>query len=282
MTRAPDFDGIDGRQRIIKVMVSSRAKELASERQWAKRGIRQAGFDAVPFEDLDPSGSPPDESALRLAGECHVFVLILGAHISEIVRREYEVARKRLKDELLVFVKDVARDQAAQEFLKGIDVQVTRRPFKRPEELLVLAHSAVLAVAERAILDRQAMSIDLAFRPLLAEPVDLSWGNPIRFRLVMKEGDQLEGILDSSHDFDFCLVDEENWALLAASGKRLAEATAFSALDRGTGTNTYHLSVGIRKTAVYYLRIETWSAIGERTIAVRCDIRRVEPRVARI
>lgn len=107
----------------LVVFISSMIGELRAER----RAVKEA-LEAIPltrpwvFEYTPASPDKLQESYLRWARECDIFVLLLAQNISDPVKKEYEIALV-LDKPRLIFLKKVERSTAAQEFIEGIDVK---------------------------------------------------------------------------------------------------------------------------------------------------------------
>ncbi len=102
------------------VFVSSVQEELAAERLAAQTTIRKLEL-ARPwlFEFTPASTESPSELSRRKASSSHIFILILGPEVSQIVREEYEAAR-RTQRVCLAFLKKGQRSEAAEQFLTEI------------------------------------------------------------------------------------------------------------------------------------------------------------------
>jgi hypothetical protein len=114
--------------------MDTKVEDLLSERMTVYK--RVCGYDfLVPwaFERTPASSEDLQESYLRPVEECDLFILIIGAQVTEPVIAECLCA-KELDKHILAFVKNVERrSQAVQLLLKQIDKKYA--PFGSPEEL---------------------------------------------------------------------------------------------------------------------------------------------------
>lgn len=109
----------------LLVFISSAIEELREER----KAVREA-IEALPlvrpwlFEETPPAPEL-EGSFLQKVRECHFFVLLIGEHISDPVRKEYATATEAHKP-CFVFLKEVARDARASEFVDSLRVKWSR------------------------------------------------------------------------------------------------------------------------------------------------------------
>jgi hypothetical protein len=102
----------------FEVMISSTLKDLGRERDAAEVAILGMHLSRFRAEKLGSVGLSPRELCELMAKECDILVLIIGeryGHIIEpegisVVEFEYNVARDHDHGKILVYVKDVLRD----------------------------------------------------------------------------------------------------------------------------------------------------------------------------
>jgi NACHT domain/Domain of unknown function (DUF4062) len=126
----------------LRVFISSRTTQSASERRAAAEAIAdlaREGFSFVEIraEELPAEASSPQRACLEKVRECDVFLGIFGKEVSEPVLEEYQEALAGAKP-CLLFIEEVERKPEQRELLARITEWSTGHfvhPFSNPDEL---------------------------------------------------------------------------------------------------------------------------------------------------
>lgn len=254
----------------VKVMVSSRSKELAEERKVITEVIEDLGCDPLVFERLPATGRDTEEESLRMATNCNIYVLLIAESYADIVVKEYQKAREHLREEILVFIKQVPHDERVAEFIRDLDKVHTRNTFNGLEDLPEKVRAALLRVFEDAVVDRQSQPREEAYGVIWKGAFYLNGGHANYTRFMALKGDQTTGLVEANDNFDVYLVDEPNYANMK-SRKR------FEYVFRWKERRAVDLTAVIPHDGFYYLWIETGS-IGKTAFAVELRRHKKMPR----
>ncbi|HUW95305.1 MAG TPA: DUF4062 domain-containing protein [Anaerolineae bacterium] len=123
-----------GESRLL-VFVSSVIEELLHERETAENTINDIPITkAWRFEHTPASADSRDDTYLSKVRECDIFVLIVGAQMTEPVVNEYATAKAHGKRRL-VFLKDIERTVDAEQFVESIGREIKWAKFSDTREL---------------------------------------------------------------------------------------------------------------------------------------------------
>jgi hypothetical protein len=133
----------------LLLFVSSMIGELQEERGRLEQALRQGPFMPWVFEHTTAASSPLPGAYLRRVRECHLFVLLVAANISQPVIDEYETALDARKP-LLAFIKRGDRSDEAASFVQRME-QAGAFKYALFESADDLARMVVVAVLQELI-----------------------------------------------------------------------------------------------------------------------------------
>lgn len=101
------------------VFISSVQRDYSDVRAAARRAVESLGMRALMAETAGASPSSPQRALLDLVAEANVFLLILGARYSKPTEDEYDEARRR-STEIVVLRQEGASDADQSEFVERV------------------------------------------------------------------------------------------------------------------------------------------------------------------
>jgi hypothetical protein len=118
----------------VSSVMNKEVEDMGAERQMARVGIEDVGFTrSWLFEDTPASSEPLPKHFLTMVKRSDFFVLILGKHITNNVKQEYQTAKKS-GIKCLVFLK--AESKRSEETMRFIErIRVKYKEFLNPNEL---------------------------------------------------------------------------------------------------------------------------------------------------
>ena len=174
-----DEEVLYGRPSRLKVFISSemRSHRLDAERVAAAQAAEETGWHFAWYWERDAHAGPysSEELCLHQARTSDRLVLILGAELTPITRREYDEASAAAVACFVLVQSGVVRSAEAEAFLESERSRIVFKPFGSPDELRTalvdaLFHAAAMDARRAQLARRAALPGDPALATRAAAP----------------------------------------------------------------------------------------------------------------
>jgi len=241
----------------LLVFVSSVMRKEVEDLQ-AERDACVSAIEALPltrpwaFEYSNASADPPKETYLNKVDACDIFVIILGAEITEPVENEYSRACEREKRRLVFLKRTSARSQRLANWLDKRQ-DVTWVLFDEPGDLSSKVRGAIIDELIKGY--RVYRLMDRDYKSL----VDTIRSAPVTFLVRTIEVKELTEVTSAFPELAELYPDFEGWAdekrLDITKGKAEAYVADYAGENAGFALTTDKDSQGkVRKISTLYIK----------------------------